>query len=108
MKALNVQPGDSLSFDGFCSDWCSSQCQCTVLHGLANRRCSSTTEDEIEVFSIETAAREGYAGQLLTPNILESLNPRNSCLRIFKHPERGALLTSARCFLVSERQKVYC
>lgn len=50
------------------------------LYVLANNRCASNTEDEIEVFAIEAATREGYAGQLLT---LESLNPRNSYPRIF-------------------------
>lgn len=49
------------------------------LYVLANHRCGSNT-DEIEVFAIEAATREGYAGQLLT---LESLNPRNSYLRTF-------------------------
>lgn len=39
---------------------------------------------KFKYFSIETAAREGYTGQLLPLNILESLNPRNSYPRIFK------------------------
>lgn len=65
-------------------------------------------EDEIEVFSSETSAREGFAGQLLTLSISESLNPRNSYLRIFKDLERGALLTLECCFLVSEWKKAYC